>query len=38
LLAPPFIVTDAHLDAIVERLADAINAALSELPTTARAA
>jgi adenosylmethionine-8-amino-7-oxononanoate aminotransferase len=38
LLAPPFIVTDADLDAIVERLADAIDAALSELPIAARAA
>jgi adenosylmethionine-8-amino-7-oxononanoate aminotransferase len=38
LLAPPFIVTDADLDAIVERLANAVDAALSELPTAARAA
>jgi adenosylmethionine-8-amino-7-oxononanoate aminotransferase len=38
LLAPPFIVTDADLDAIVERLANAVDAALSDLPTAARAA
>ncbi len=34
LLAPPFIVSDAELDFLVERLAQAINAALSELPPT----
>jgi len=28
LLAPPFIVEEAHLDAIVERLSDAIDAAV----------
>ena len=32
LLAPPFIVTDADLDAIVERLTAAVHGALSELP------
>ena len=31
LLAPPFIVSDAELDAIVERLAGALDAALAEL-------
>jgi adenosylmethionine-8-amino-7-oxononanoate aminotransferase len=38
LLAPPFIVTDADLDAIVHRLAKALDEALSELPVAARAA
>ncbi|MFZ2648825.1 MAG: aspartate aminotransferase family protein, partial [Burkholderiaceae bacterium] len=38
LLAPPFIVTDAELDAIVERLVPAIDAALAELPAAARMA
>jgi adenosylmethionine-8-amino-7-oxononanoate aminotransferase len=33
LLAPPFIVQDVDLDAIVERLASAIDAAIAELPT-----
>jgi adenosylmethionine-8-amino-7-oxononanoate aminotransferase len=32
LLAPPFIVRDAELDAIVERLAAALDAAIAELP------
>jgi adenosylmethionine-8-amino-7-oxononanoate aminotransferase len=34
LLAPPFIIGDAELDAIVERLAGAIDAALAETRTT----
>ena len=34
LLAPPFIVTDGELDAIVERLSGAIDAALAELRAT----
>jgi adenosylmethionine-8-amino-7-oxononanoate aminotransferase len=38
LLAPPFIVTDADLDAIVERLVRAIDAALTGLPVAVRAA
>ena len=38
LLAPPFIVTDADLDAIVQRLAEAVDAALAELPPAAVAA
>ena len=38
LLAPPFIVTDADLDAIVDRLQQAIDAALASLPAAARAA
>ncbi len=36
LLAPPFTVTDSDLDAIVERLAKAIDAALAELPSASR--
>jgi len=36
LLAPPFIVSDDELDAIVGRLAQAIDAALAELPAPAR--
>jgi adenosylmethionine-8-amino-7-oxononanoate aminotransferase len=36
LLAPPFIVRDDELDAIVGRLAQAIDAALAELPAPAR--
>ena len=32
LLAPPFLVTESELDAIVERLAGAIQAALGETP------
>jgi adenosylmethionine-8-amino-7-oxononanoate aminotransferase len=36
LLAPPFIVSDSELDAIVERLAQAIDAALAELPLASR--
>ena len=36
LLAPPFTVTDNDLDAIVERLARAIDAALAELPRASR--
>jgi adenosylmethionine-8-amino-7-oxononanoate aminotransferase len=35
LLAPPFIVTDSELDAVVERLAGAVNAALSEVRAAA---
>ncbi|MDH5540513.1 MAG: aminotransferase class III-fold pyridoxal phosphate-dependent enzyme, partial [Rhizobacter sp.] len=35
LLAPPFIVSDGELDAIVDRLAQAIDAAISELPAQA---
>ena len=35
LLAPPFIVADGELDAIVERLAQAIDAALGQLPQAA---
>ena len=38
LLAPPFIVTDADLDAIVQLLAEAVDAALAELPPAAVAA
>ena len=34
LLAPPFIVSDAELDAIVERLSAAVDAALAELRAT----
>ena len=33
LLAPPFIVTPAEIDAIVERLGDAVDAALAEVAT-----
>jgi hypothetical protein len=33
LLAPPFIVSDAELDAIVERLSGAVDAALGEVRT-----
>jgi adenosylmethionine-8-amino-7-oxononanoate aminotransferase len=36
LLAPPFTVSDSELDAIVERLAQAIDAALAELPLASR--
>ncbi len=36
LLAPPFIVTDNDLDAMVECLAQAIDAALAELPAASR--
>jgi adenosylmethionine-8-amino-7-oxononanoate aminotransferase len=36
LLAPPFTVSDGELDAIVERLAQALDAALAELPAAAR--
>ena len=35
LLAPPFIVSDAELDAIVERLAGAVDAALADVRTSA---
>ena len=38
LLAPPFIVSEADLDAIVERLARALASALHELPAQMRAA
>jgi hypothetical protein len=34
LLAPPFIVSDAELDAIVERLSGAVDAALGEVHDT----
>ena len=34
LLAPPFIVNDQDLDAIVERLAESIDAAIAELPAS----
>ncbi len=36
LLAPPFIVDDRDLDAIVERLSAAIDAAISEIPSAGR--
>ena len=32
MLAPPFIVTNADVDTIVERLGDAVDAALQSLP------
>ena len=38
LLAPPFIVSDGELDAIVDRLGQAIDAALASLPAAAQAA
>ncbi|HET9577410.1 MAG TPA: aspartate aminotransferase family protein [Usitatibacter sp.] len=38
LLAPPFIVTDAELDAIVERLTQAVDAAIAEAVSPARGA
>ena len=38
LLAPPFIVSDRELDAIVDRLSRAIDAALAELPQNAMSA
>ena len=38
LLAPPFIVSEGDLDAIIDRLAQAIDAALASLPASARAA
>ena len=35
LLAPPFIISDAELDVLAERLADAVDAALAEVRATA---
>ena len=35
LLAPPFIVSDAELDVLAERLAGAVDAALAEVRATA---
>ena len=31
LLAPPFIVTEAHVDAIVERFGDSVDAAIASM-------
>jgi len=37
LLAPPFIVTAGEIDTIVERLGDAVEAAIASLPGVATA-